>query len=110
VILRQLRYTKIALLIFGLGMIAGLVVVAGEYPAWERAASAAMALGLVLIPVGLFADGRGMALIRWLTARFSRRKTAPGRSRQRIPVSRRKQPIRATARAATRKRGPKRRR
>jgi len=106
--MRRLRYTKIALLVFGLGMIAGLVVVSGEYSAWERVASALMALGLVLIPVGLFADGRGMALIRWLAARLSRRPAARPRSKPRA-TPRRRQPARAGTGPAVRKRVPKRR-
>ncbi len=103
-----MRYTKIALLIFGLGMIAGLVVVVGEYAAWERAASALMALGLVLVPVGLFADGSGMALLRWLAARLSRRPRRRKGPRPRSTAPRRRQPARAGAGGAARKRAPKR--
>src|SRR5207302_4468947 len=99
-----MRYTKTALLIFGLGMIAALVVVAGEYSAWERAASAIMALGLVLIPVGLFADGHGMALIRRLAARLSRRSRAKPRPKARAAAPRRRPTARAGARPAARKR------
>jgi hypothetical protein len=95
--LRALRYTKIALLIFGAGMIAGLVVVAGEYAAWQRPAARLMALGLILIPLGLFADGHGMTVIGWLIARLRRRKPAkrparrasPARPRKRAPSTRR---------------------
>jgi hypothetical protein len=98
-----MRYTKIALLIFGLGMILGLVIVAGEFSQWEWAASAVMALGLLLIPLALFADGRGMVLMRWLAARFSRRKRPKPRAKPRSPV-RRKKPARPTAsRPPTRK-------
>ena len=102
---RALRYTKIALLVFGLGMLAGLVVVAGEYTAWQRPAAGLMALGLVLIPVGLFADGHGMALVTRLAARLSRPKPPPKRARPRTPASRRKRPARSAAKSTPRKRG-----
>ncbi len=67
-----MRYTKIALSIFGLGLVLGLVVVAGEFARLERVASMVMALGLVLLPVALFADGRGIAMLTWIAACFSR--------------------------------------
>ena len=106
-LLAPLRYTKVALLVFGFGVILGLVIVAGEYPRWERAASAVMALGLVLIPVGLFADGHGMVLVRWIMHRFrrqSRRRPAP---RRRAAASR-KRPVRAATRGAGRTSRPRR--
>jgi len=100
----MMRYTKMALLIFGLGLVSGLVVVAGEFARLERVASAVMALGLVLLPVALFADGRGMRLLAWIVARFSagRRKKARPKSR---PAARRRKPqAAAAARAPRRKR------
>ncbi len=100
----SMRYTKIALLIFGLGMIAGLVVVAGEFSQWERPAAGLMALGLVLIPVALFADGHGMALVAWLAARLSRSRRPPRRAKPRSPAARRKRPARSVARSSPRKR------
>ena len=103
-----MRYTKIALLIFGLGTILGLVIVVGEFSRWERVASAVMALGLVLIPLALFADGRGMALLAWLAARFSRRGRKKPRPRSRSSAPRRKQPARSAGRPAARRRSPKR--
>jgi hypothetical protein len=102
----RMRYTKIALLIFGLGMIAGLVIVAGEFPAWERAASAVMALGLVLVPLALFADGHGMALVRWLAARLSPRRRTTRRTKARAAAARLKKPVRGAARPAGRARRP----
>ena len=48
-----MRYTKAALLIFGAGILLGLAVVAAELAGIERVASGVMALGLVLLPVGL---------------------------------------------------------
>jgi hypothetical protein len=107
-LIRKMRYTKLALLIFGLGLVSGLVVVAGEFARLERVASAVMALGLVLLPVALFADGRGMRLLGWIAARFSagRRKKARPKSR---PAARRRKPsapsaVPPTARAPRRKR------
>src|ERR1700687_6139577 len=90
-LLARMRYTKIALLIFGLGLVSGLVVVAGEFARFERVASAVMALGLVLLPVALFADGRGMAILAWIAARLSRGKPKKARPKSR-PAARRRQP------------------
>ena len=58
----RLRYTKAALLLFGLGLVLGLVVVAGELPGFERVASGVMALAIVSLPFALVADGRGTAV------------------------------------------------
>jgi membrane protein implicated in regulation of membrane protease activity len=102
--LRRLHYTKTALLVFGAGMIAGLVVVAGEYTAWQRPAAALMALGLVLIPIGLFADGHGMAALSWLAARLSRRRPPPKRGKARPPARRPKRTARAAAKSPPRPR------
>ena len=77
----RLRYTKAALLIFGLGLVTGLVVVIGEFSEWEYLASSIMALGLVLLPLGLFADGRGIAALRWIARHFSGSKRNPKRGR-----------------------------
>jgi hypothetical protein len=99
-----MRYTKIALLIFGLGLISGLVVVVGEFARLERVASAVMALGLVLLPVALFADGRGMAMLAWIAARFSRGKRAKARPKSRPVARRRKPPAPPAARTPRRKR------
>ena len=104
----RLRYTRIALLVFGLGLVGGLVVVAGEYAAWERAASATMALGLLLIPLALFADGHGMALVRRLAARLMHRRRTKRRPKPRAPAPRRR-PARAGSQPARRRRAPKRR-
>lgn len=93
-----MRYTKAALLVFGLGLIIGFVVVVGEFSEWERTASAIMALGLVLIPVALFADGRGTAVFAWIAARLSRRKRKQPRSKPRPSAPRRKAPARPAAR------------
>jgi len=100
----RMRYTKAALLVFGLGLVIGFVVVVGEFPEWERLAAAMMAFGLVLIPVGLFADGHGMAAIRWMIALFRHKKRPGTRGQPRRTPTRRKPSSRAPARAARRKR------
>jgi hypothetical protein len=77
----RLRYTKAALLIFGLGLVGGFVVVVGEFREWEFLASLVMVLGLVLLPLGLFADGQGIAALRWIMRRLSRGKRGARRGR-----------------------------
>ena len=99
-----MRYTKSALLIFGLGIVSGLVVVAGEFARLERIASAVMALGLALLPVALFADGRGMRLLAWITARFTRAKRPKAHPKSRPAARRRKSPAPRAARAPRRSR------
>lgn len=56
-----MRDTKRALLLFGGGLLLGLVVVSAELFWLGRVASLAMAAGIVLLPVALFADGRRYA-------------------------------------------------
>jgi len=93
-----MRYTKAALLVFGLGLVIGLVVVVGEFSNWEYLASVVMALGLVLLPLALFADGHGIAALRWIARRFSRRKPSPKRGRTgRAGTRPRKVPLRGAA-------------
>jgi hypothetical protein len=53
-----MRYTKIALLTFGAGLVLGLVVVVVEIDPLDRVASGLMALGLVGVPVGMVIDWR----------------------------------------------------
>ena len=93
----RMRYTKAALLVFGLGLVVGFVVVVGEFFEWERVASAVMALGLVLLPVAVFADGHGMAAIRWIVGHLSRGKRKKPRGKARSAAPRRKAPARAAA-------------
>ncbi|MBV9825632.1 MAG: hypothetical protein JO001_08155 [Alphaproteobacteria bacterium] len=81
-LLRYLRYTKLALWVFCLGMVAGFVAVVGEIARLERVASITMALGLVLVPVGLFADGHGFVALRWLARKFARPAPAPPPARR----------------------------
>jgi len=99
-----MRYTKAALLVFGLGLAIGFVVVVGEFAGWEYLASAVMALGLVLLPLGIFADGRGFAALRWLTRRFSGRKQRAKRGGPaRTGTRSRKAPPRAASSRAPRR-------
>ena len=93
-----LRYTKAALLLFGLGLTLGFVLVVGGFDGFGWAASALMALGLVLLPPALVADGKGLAVRAWL-ARLPRRR---GRKKRRAKS--RTSPARITARAPRRKR------
>jgi hypothetical protein len=51
-----LRYSKLALLMFGAGLVLGLVVVSVRLPGLARIASLAMALGIAALPVALIAD------------------------------------------------------
>ena len=60
-----MHYTKLALLIFGFGLILGLVVVAAEMKWLERVASGAMALGIAAIPIGVLADLRRATMERF---------------------------------------------
>jgi len=104
-----LRYTKAALLIFGLGLMLGLVVVAGELPGFERVASGVMALAIVSLPFALVADGRGTAIVRRIRARFSRRKHAK-RGTSRPSAARSPAATRSPARRRPTARAPRRKR
>jgi hypothetical protein len=99
-----MRYTKAALLLFGLGMILGLVVVAGEFVRFERAAALLMALGLLLLPVALIADGRGLALVARMGARLSVANPAKPHPKVRAATGRRASRPRAAAHAKRRAR------
>jgi len=56
--LPALRYTKLALLVFGGGLLLGLVVVSVGVPRLARLASIAMTLGIAALPLALVADWR----------------------------------------------------
>ena len=90
----QMRYTKTALLIFGLGLVLGLAVVTAEVKSLERVASGVMALGIAALPIGLLADLR-----RGMTARPHR-----ARRRARVPVRRAPAAMRRPRKSATMKR------
>jgi hypothetical protein len=68
-----MRYTKAALLVFGLGLVLGFGLIVGEVPGFDWMASGVMAFGLVALPVGLLADGR-VAFVHRILARFARQK------------------------------------
>ena len=80
-----MRYTKMALLAFGLGLLLGLVVIAAEIKALERFASGLMALGIAAIPFGIIADWWRAAEARLHPRR--RAKAPVGRA---LPVARRR--------------------
>jgi len=65
------RYSKTALLIFGAGLVLGLVVVAVEIPGLGRLASLAMAAGIALLPL---AQRLAQGLVRRLLPRRRGRK------------------------------------
>jgi len=87
-----MRYTKAALLLFALGMLLGLAVVAAELSWPARLASGIMALALGLLPVALVADARGLAVLK---LRWKRPKTRRARARA---TSRRRSPARSARR------------
>jgi hypothetical protein len=68
--LPELRYSKIALLLFGAGLMLGLAVVSAELSSFGRTASLAMALGIVALPVAAVADLR--RIVRPKTRRRSK--------------------------------------
>jgi len=84
-----MRWTKAALLVFGLGLVLGFVAVVGEVARLERPASVLMALGVMMLPAGLFADGRGVLLLRWIAARLTRQPRPKPRRQNRAAVQRR---------------------
>jgi Cu/Ag efflux pump CusA len=101
-----MRYTKAALLLFGLGLVLGFALIVAEVPGFGWIASGVMALALLALPVGLLADGR-VAFVHRILARFSRKKRARPRQRVRAVASR------AVGRPARRRpaaRAPRRRR
>jgi hypothetical protein len=79
-----MRYSKSALLIFGAGMVLGLLVVGARLPGLARVASLAMAAGLVLLPFALFADWR-----QAFASTVTRRKKPAPRKRRAAPTRRR---------------------
>ena len=81
-----MRYTKVALLAFGLGLLLGLVVIAAEIKALERFASGLMALGIAAIPFAIIADLRRAARA-WLRKPRRRAKAPVGRA---LPAARRR--------------------
>jgi hypothetical protein len=84
-----MRYSKLALLVFGAGCVLGLVVVAVELPGLARVASLAMALGIAALPVTILMD---------LRRRSPAAKPAPRRKRRGTPTKRRKPTAKARSR------------
>jgi hypothetical protein len=84
-----MRYTKTALLTFGAGLVLALVVVATETQGLQRVASAAMALGIAAIPIGMVVDWRRATRApRSLPGRRAKprtRRTAPAARRRARP-------------------------
>jgi multisubunit Na+/H+ antiporter MnhB subunit len=84
-----MRYSRYALLLFGAGMLFGLVVVSAKLPGLGRVASLTMAAGIVLLPVAAIADWRRRAPRPKLKARAKpkarspKRNTAPARRQAR---------------------------
>jgi hypothetical protein len=89
-----MRYTKTALLMFGAGLVLALAVVAAELDGLERVASAAMALGIAAIPVGMAVDWR----LATRAAGRPPRRTAKSRARRATPATRRRSGPRKPAR------------
>ena len=81
-----MRYSKLALLIFGAGLLAGLAVVVGEVRWPARLASGLMALGIVGLPVALIADLRRRRAAPAVSTRARSGKRAPRRTRGRRPA------------------------
>ena len=89
-----MRYTKIALLAFGFGLLLGLVVLGVEIKSLARVASGLMAVSIAAIPVGMVADWRRAT------------KTARGTPRRRVKNAARR--VSRTARRPRKSAAPKR--
>jgi hypothetical protein len=72
-----MRYTKIAILVFGLGLVLGLLVIGAEIKRLERVASGLMALGVGALPVGMIVDWRRAVKAAARSAKSAERRTAP---------------------------------
>jgi ABC-type phosphate transport system permease subunit len=83
-----MRYTRIALLVFGFGLLLGLVVVVAEIKSLERVVSGLMALGIVAIPIGVIADWRRAAKAALRAPRRPARTQAGRRPRRSAPSKR----------------------
>jgi hypothetical protein len=81
-----MHYTKTALLIFGAGLVLALIVVATETQGLERVASAAMALGIAAIPIGMAVDWR----LATRPPRRPSRRRSKSRTRRTAPIARRR--------------------
>ena len=96
-----MRYTKIALLTFGAGLVLGLVVVVIELDWLDRVASSLMALGLMAIPLGMIVDWR-LAMKpprRPAKSRGTEPAAAPGRATEPHSAPTQSRPAKAIAKA-----------
>jgi hypothetical protein len=75
-----MRYTRRALLLFGGGLLLGLLVVSTDLPVVGRLASLAMAAGAALLPVALVVD--------WLRFAMRPKPKAKPRAKRRAPPRR----------------------
>jgi uncharacterized membrane protein len=80
-----MRYTKLALLTFGAGLVLALVAVAAEIHPIQRVASAAMALGIAAIPIGMAVDWP----LATRAARPTSRRRGKARTRRNVTPARR---------------------
>ncbi|MBV8739556.1 MAG: hypothetical protein JO007_20335 [Alphaproteobacteria bacterium] len=88
-----MRYTKIALLTFGAGLVLGLIVVVAEINVLTRLASGLMAVGIVGIPFGMVFDVRRATKAgRTRTRRTSTKGTTKPPVRRRAPAPPRRAP------------------
>jgi len=86
-----MRYTKLALLTFGAGLMLALVAVGVDIVQMQRLASTAMALGIAAIPIGMAVDWRLATRSSSPTSRRrgkvrTRRNVTPARRRPRKPA------------------------
>ena len=86
-----MRYTKLALLTFGAGLVLALVAVAVDIVQMQRMASTVMALGIAGIPIGMAVDWRLATRAPRPTSRRhsksgTRRNVTPARRRPRKPA------------------------
>ncbi len=82
-----MRWTKIALLTFGAGLLLGLTVVVAEIGWLERPASFLMALAIAGLPIGMVIDWRRAT--RTARPAAKKRVTAPARrAGARVPPAR----------------------
>ena len=72
-----MRYTKIAILVFGFGLVLGLLVIGAEIKRLERVASGLMALGVGALPIGMIVDWRRAVTTAARSAKSAKRRTAP---------------------------------
>jgi len=85
-----MRYSRWPLLVFGVGLVLGLVAVSIGLPVTGRIASTAMALGVVAFPVALIADWWRWRPWHDLSAKRRGKSRSPSSPRQRGPKGKRR--------------------